>query len=106
MLDVPIDLMVLLSGFLSRYGKFIDDLPKTKFSISASYKPETGSDSNKYDCILSRNNDEKLSCPDKYVEWSLGLYDCKRAVLQCINMLFGTKNVLLLTVVQNMMLTI
>lgn len=55
---------------------FLDNMPV--FSLSAWYKPSLGTDGGSYQVLLSRG--ETLRCPDRRGEWSLGLYDCYRAV--------------------------
>jgi hypothetical protein len=49
------------------------------FSISAWYMPRP-SDSSVLQGIVSRNDTIPTSCPDRRGEWSLSLYDCKKAV--------------------------
>ena len=55
----------------------LDDL--NSFSISAWYMPEP-SDSSILQGMVSRNDTINTSCPNRRGEWSLSLYDCKKAV--------------------------
>lgn len=50
------------------------------FSISLWYQPlDALREGGVYELLLGRG-DDKGSCPDRRGEWSLGLYDCRRAV--------------------------
>jgi len=49
------------------------------FSISVWYMPRP-SDSGVLQGMVSRNDSIATSCPDRRGEWSLSLYDCKKAV--------------------------
>jgi len=49
------------------------------FSVSAWYLPKP-SDSSVLQGLVSRNDTIPTSCPDRRGEWSLSLYDCKKAV--------------------------
>jgi hypothetical protein len=66
--------------FLTTSGSFLDDLPDRAFSVSLWYYAE-GVESD-FELLLGRARHDTflLSCPDKYGEWSVALYDCRRAV--------------------------
>lgn len=66
--------------FLSRHGRFTDDFHKGTFSISLWYRPIGNRDVGDYELILGRVSKFDLEIPSKYGEWSIGLYDCRRAV--------------------------
>ncbi len=56
---------------------FLNNL--TNFSVSLWYQPnDTSRDDGKYEILLSRG--DASHCPDRRGEWSVGLYDCRRAV--------------------------
>ena len=56
---------------------FLNNL--NEMSISLWYMPEDPNRGNgAYEALISR--DVQLKCPDRYGEWSIGLYDCRRAV--------------------------
>ena len=56
---------------------FLNNL--NQMSISLWYMPEDPTRSaGTYEALISRN--QQLQCPDRYGEWSVGLYDCRRAV--------------------------
>lgn len=69
-----------LHQFLSRHGRFLDDYHKKSFSVSLWYKPEGIRDKGEFELILGRVSRYGLQFPDKLGEWSIGLYDCRRAV--------------------------
>jgi hypothetical protein len=66
--------------FLTTSAGFLDDLPDRAFSVSLWYYAE-GVEAD-FELLLGRARHDTvlLSCPDKYGEWSVGLYDCRRAV--------------------------
>ncbi len=64
--------------FLKTDGSFTNDLQNKAVSISMWYKPE-GSRGG-FELLIGRSSADKLSCPDKFGEWSLSLYDCRKAV--------------------------
>lgn len=66
--------------FLSRHGRFTDYFHKSNFSISLWYRPLGVRDAGDYELILGRVSKFDLEIPSKYGEWSIGLYDCRRAV--------------------------
>ena len=53
-----------------------------QFSISMWYHPlDTTRNGGSYEVLVGRNSlDSHTRCPDRRGEWSLGLYDCRRAV--------------------------
>lgn len=56
---------------------FLNNL--NQMSISLWYMPEDASrEGGSYEALISR--DVNLSCPDRFGQWSVGLYDCRRAV--------------------------
>lgn len=63
----------LYSSVSSQFDNLIN------FSISAWYMPKP-SDSSTLQGIVSRNDTIPTSCPNRRGEWSLSLYDCKKAV--------------------------
>lgn len=66
---------------------FLNNL--NEFSISLWYQPKdstrNGAD---FESLVSRGTG--VSCPDRYGEWSLGLYDCRRAVFGRTNSVWDT----------------
>lgn len=58
-------------------SNFLDGL--SEFSISLWYQPiDTTRDGGSYEVLLGRGDEAR--CPDRRGEWSVGLYDCRRAV--------------------------
>ncbi len=57
---------------------FINNFQLTAFSISLWYKPLGNRKGDDYELLIGR--DSSLHCPDTYGQWSVGLYDCRRAV--------------------------
>ncbi len=56
---------------------FLNDFPS--FSISLWYQPiDTTRNRTSYEILISRG--DKGHCPDRRGEWTIGLYDCRRAV--------------------------
>ena len=56
---------------------FLNNL--NQMSLSLWYMPEDATRlAGDYEALISR--DVQLKCPDRYGEWSVGLYDCRRAV--------------------------
>jgi hypothetical protein len=68
-----------LNQYLSRHGRFLDDYHKKSFSISLWYKPTGIVRNEKYELLCGRVDRDELKVPDKFGEWSVGLYDCRRA---------------------------
>lgn len=66
------------SSVLSRSdANFLNDLPA--FSISLWYQAlDTSRNEGNYEVLLGRG--DGVRCPDRNGEWSVGLYDCRRAV--------------------------
>lgn len=64
--------------FFKTDGNFTNEMQNKSLSISMWYRPE-GSIGG-YELLMGRSLTDKISCPDKYGEWSLGLYDCRKAV--------------------------
>jgi hypothetical protein len=58
---------------------FLDNITNGMFSISLWYKPIGPRALNDYELLIGRGN-TGLRCPDTWGEWSIGLYDCRRAV--------------------------
>lgn len=69
------------SDHLTANGDFLNDFQNDEFSISLWYKPDSVNfQMRDYELLIGRGNAMKIICPDKHGEWSLGLYDCRRAV--------------------------
>lgn len=63
--------------YLTTDAIFFNEYQSKSFSISLWYKPlDEKSD---FELLIGRS-DSGISCPDKHGEWSVGLYDCRRAV--------------------------
>ncbi len=64
--------------FLTRSNPtFLNSL--SAFSVSLWYQPKDSSKADgDFETLLSRG--QGLSCPNKHGQWSIGLYDCRRAV--------------------------
>ena len=77
------DNLPISSEFLSTENtSFLDGL--NELSISLWYQPQDSSRAiGAFEVLISR--DEGPHCPDTYGQWSIGLYDCRKAV-------FGYKN--------------
>ncbi len=59
-------------------GDFTNNLQNNSFSVSLWYMAEDAFE--EYEVLISRTKYDQFECPDKYGEWSLGLYDCRKAV--------------------------
>jgi len=70
---------------------FLDGLER--FSISVWYHPlDTVRMGGRYEVLVGRNSlDNQFRCPDRIGEWSLGLYDCRRAVFGHNNSVWSTQ---------------
>ncbi len=66
--------------------EFLDGL--SEFSISCWYKPLGERDPGDYEALVNR--DLGLSCPDRFGQWSVGLYDCRGAVFGRENSVWGS----------------
>lgn len=58
---------------------FLNNITNTPFSISIWYQPLNTRPVGNYELLIGRGN-TPLHCPDTWGEWSLGLYDCRKAV--------------------------
>lgn len=67
--------------FLTPIGSssFLDNITTSPFSISLWYQPLNTRPVGNYELLIGRGN-PPLHCPDTWGEWSLGLYDCRKAV--------------------------
>ncbi len=59
---------------------FFNNITTSAFSVSLWYQPIGPRGVGDYELLLGRGN-PGLSCPDTWGEWSIGLYDCRRAVV-------------------------
>jgi hypothetical protein len=59
---------------------FLNNITTSAFSVSLWYQPIGPRGVGDYELLLGRGN-PGLSCPDTWGEWSIGLYDCRRAVV-------------------------
>ncbi|HTN17065.1 MAG TPA: LamG domain-containing protein, partial [Chitinophagaceae bacterium] len=59
---------------------FLNGITTSAFSVSLWYQPTGPRADGAYELLLGRNN-TPLHCPDTYGEWSIGLYDCRKAVV-------------------------
>jgi hypothetical protein len=69
------------TDFLTPAGSstFLDNITTSPFSISLWYQPLNTRPVGNYELLIGRGN-TPLHCPDTWGEWSLGLYDCRKAV--------------------------
>lgn len=69
------------SDFLTPLGSstFLNNITTAPFSISLWYQPLGTRPVGDYELLIGRGN-TPLHCPDTWGEWSLGLYDCRKAV--------------------------
>jgi hypothetical protein len=58
---------------------FLNNITTSPFSISIWYQPRNIRPVGNYELLIGRGN-TPLHCPDTWGEWSLGLYDCRKAV--------------------------
>jgi hypothetical protein len=58
---------------------FLNNITTSPFSISLWYQPLNTRPVGNYELLIGRGN-TPLHCPDTWGEWSLGLYDCRKAV--------------------------
>ena len=70
------------SDFLTPAGSsnFLNNITTAPFSISLWYQPLATRPVGAYELLIGRGN-TPLHCPDTWGEWSLGLYDCRKAVM-------------------------
>jgi hypothetical protein len=70
------------TDFLTPIGSssFLDNITTSPFSISLWYQPMNTRPVGNYELLIGRGN-PPLHCPDTWGEWSLGLYDCRKAVM-------------------------
>jgi len=59
---------------------FLNGLTTSPFSISLWYQPTGTRGAGDYELLMGRGN-TPLHCPDTWGEWSVGLYDCRKAVV-------------------------
>jgi len=61
---------------------FLNNLTTNPFSISLWYKPMGTRATGAYELLIGRNASTTgtIHCPDTWGEWSMGLYDCRKAV--------------------------
>ncbi|HEX8577495.1 MAG TPA: LamG-like jellyroll fold domain-containing protein, partial [Flavobacterium sp.] len=59
---------------------FLDGLTTSPFSISLWYQPIGTRSGGNYELLVGRGS-TGLHCPDTWSEWSVGLYDCRKAVV-------------------------
>jgi hypothetical protein len=59
---------------------FLNGLTTSPFSISLWYQPIGTRPAGDYELLMGRGN-TGLHCPDTWGEWSVGLYDCRKAVV-------------------------
>lgn len=70
------------TDFLTPVGSstFLDNITTAPFSISLWYQPLGIRPVGNYELLIGRGN-TPLHCPDTWGEWSMGLYDCRKAVV-------------------------
>jgi hypothetical protein len=63
-----------------------------QFSISLWYQPiDSTRDAGDYEVLVGRNSlEDQNHCPDRYGEWSVGLFDCRKAVFGHNNSVWTT----------------
>lgn len=60
---------------------FLNNLTTSAFSISLWYRPTGPANAGAYSLLVGRGPTSGLHCPNTWGEWSIGLYDCRKAVV-------------------------